>query len=296
MTYVSELQQIIDSLDISLVDFGLELTYDENNEKVPTQAFGEFLTNREQGDWAEQSLISAINDKYESLVAVPYGKNENLIAGDPGFKEFYKKYKKELCEIGKRPDVLIFEAEQYEPYRNMDLTQLSFDEQQDIVPKALAGLEVRSSAYLQKRFTPKEDRPSLTFTPKKEDLLVVKKWIDNFKIPHFYVQVFFDSAYIISFKKILELMATSSTKGRSKKKFYINDELSFVLDKAPKNQFKDTINIFLKNGLKISDNVSSPTLNAHTKELAHGRLLNYISFEKSNIEIIDDFESYIRGY
>ncbi|MHA2659472.1 MAG: AccI family restriction endonuclease, partial [bacterium JZ-2024 1] len=43
--------------------------------KPPTQAFSEFLTNREQGDWAERLVLSAINKVNKDFVAVQYGKS-----------------------------------------------------------------------------------------------------------------------------------------------------------------------------------------------------------------------------
>jgi len=36
----------------------------------PTQAFSEFLTNREQGDWAERLVCTAINKLNKDFVAV----------------------------------------------------------------------------------------------------------------------------------------------------------------------------------------------------------------------------------
>lgn len=294
MKYIDRIEEIIRETEKDLINFNIEIEYDEDNERVPTQAFGEFLTNREQGDWAENSVLKAINKQFEGIIAVPYGKNENLIAGDPGFKEFYKDYKKELSLIGKRPDILIFKKEIFEKYKEKDLTKLTIEEQIEIVPNAIAGIEVRSSAYLSNKYIPKEDRPNLTFTPKIEDFLVVKKWINTFNVPHYYLQVFFDSAFIISYEHILEIIKNSEKKGRNNKKFYINDKFTFLLDNAPKNQFKSTINIFLDSGLKISDNVSFPLLEAKTKELANGRLLNYITFNSSDITLNENFSSYLK--
>lgn len=290
--YQSRINSLIASIDTTLVDFSYKLKYDEN-ERVPTQAFGEFLTNREQGDWAEKSIIKAINNTYDDIVAVQYGKNENIIAGDPGFKSFYKEYKKELVTIGKRPDVLIFSKDIYEKYKGIDFTSLSVEEQLEIIPLALAGLEVRSSAYLESEYIPKDDRPSLTFTPKVEDFLVVKKWIDTFGVPHYYVQVFFDGAFILSYENILEIMSTSQTKGRSSKKYYLEDDLSFLVDRAPKNQFKTTLNFFLPMGEKITNACTFPVLSAKSKKLAGGRILNYITFEESNIELNENLRSYL---
>ena len=76
--------------------------------KPPTMANSEFLTNKEQGDWAEQIVFVAINENSPDYCAVKYGRSESLAAGDPGFDVFYQTYQDELNNIGKRPDLLIF--------------------------------------------------------------------------------------------------------------------------------------------------------------------------------------------
>ena len=121
-----------------------------------------------------------------------------------------------------------------------------------IVPGAKAGLEVRSSAYLTNKLQPKPRRPSLSFTPKVEDLAMVLKWIEKFNIPHYYVQVFFDAIYAIAFEDILTFIKDASLEitGIKNKKIYghMDDMLRFVIEKNPKNQYKETIHIFLKKG------------------------------------------------
>lgn len=75
---------------------------------VPNSASSEFLTNKAQGDWAEQLVISAVNTASSEYVALPYGRSETIAAGDDGFADFYADYQEELNTIGKRPDLLIF--------------------------------------------------------------------------------------------------------------------------------------------------------------------------------------------
>lgn len=74
---------------------------------MPTQASSEFITNKQQGDWAENVIFRAVNDNSRSIVAVRYGKSDDLVAGDVGFEKFYKSYQAELDLIGKRPDLLL---------------------------------------------------------------------------------------------------------------------------------------------------------------------------------------------
>lgn len=103
--------------------------------RAPTMASSEFLTNKQQGDWAEKIVLEAINQYSNKFVAVKYGRSESLSAGDDGFGEFYAEYQRELNEIGKRPDILIFNK----------------GEDEDIY-RAVAAIEVRSSSFLIEKY------------------------------------------------------------------------------------------------------------------------------------------------
>ncbi|MEM5782650.1 MAG: AccI family restriction endonuclease, partial [Candidatus Aenigmatarchaeota archaeon] len=222
-------------------------------------------------------------------VPVKYGRSEKIIAGDPLFKKFYEAYQNELDKIGKRPDILIFNPNDYDIAWGEDISSYSLDDLSPIVKKAVAGFEVRSSAYLTGKFKPKDDKPFLSFTPKIEDLLAVLKWIDIFNVPHYYVQVFFDAIFIIPFKDILILLknAKKVERGRKNKKIigYIKDTPAFVIEKNPKNQFKETIHIFLNNGFILHKGELNPILKASKKELASGRLLHYVTFDGGNVNL-----------
>jgi hypothetical protein len=115
--------------------------------RPPTMASSEFLTNKQQGDWAEEIVFNAINQNYEDYIAVKYGRYESLAAGDPGFEEFYRSYQNELNEIGKRPDLLIFRKQDIS-LNNTD----RIDKDDSSVSKAIAAIEVRSSSFKTKEY------------------------------------------------------------------------------------------------------------------------------------------------
>lgn len=309
----------------------------------PTLASSEFLTNKEQGDWAENLVCTAINQAMPEFLAVKYGRDDSLSAGDEGFDEFYQDYQNELNTIGKKPDILIFHQKDFGE-RTITREDLKKTE---IIQKALAALEVRSSSFSlvkyeesvrkQKemticecikirdsifnitslknslkekmgllydelkvenpdfnnlyfrtpRFSQTENliklkgylkilncnirklhkRDFLSFTPKLEDFPFVNRWIQNFQVPHFYLQVFFDRAYIISFQDILEI---SSNPKLRKKEYFI--------EKDSRNQKKTTVKIDIAKGKKIID-AEIPKHKSIMKELERGRLLFYIKFE-----------------
>ena len=107
----------------------------------PTMANSEFLTNREQGDWAEKIVFNAINEFSEEYFAIEYGRSESIAAGDEGFADFYLEYQEELNSIGKRPDLLVFKISDF-PNRTIDI------ENNEHIKQAVAALEVRSSSFL----------------------------------------------------------------------------------------------------------------------------------------------------
>lgn len=113
--------------------------------RPPTSATSEFLTNKEQGDWAERLVVKAINESAVGYVAVRYGRGDSIAAGDPGFAEFYRNYQEELNTIGKKPDILLFRGGD-EP---KDVKEL---DDPTVVGRAIAAIEVRSSSFLCNKY------------------------------------------------------------------------------------------------------------------------------------------------
>jgi len=112
--------------------------------RPPTMASSMFLTNKEQGEWAEEIVCNAINECSEEYRAVRYGGRGSLSAGDPGFSDYWRLYLDELNAIGKKPDILV--------YRRNDVVG-NFDlEDDEFVQNAAAAIEVRSSSFLAGKY------------------------------------------------------------------------------------------------------------------------------------------------
>lgn len=344
MRYIDRIEQIITNINTALVNFDEERT----RGTAPTQVSSEFLTNKEQGDWAEATLLNGINNNSEKYVAVKYGRDDDIVAGEDGFKKFYDEYQNELDEIGKRPDFLIFEKEDF-PYDELNISQFPREILDELVPKAKCGIEVRSSAFLIDKYESfmnekqefhiqqslklknivlskygeilrKKDeelykiiesistknlhvirfrapswrttteltelaeclkelkrniseinkRTFLSITPKVEDLKVVYNWIKMYNVPHYYVQVFFDKAYGISFEKVLTLIGNPALEGSQ-----------YFIESDVKNQNKTTIKIKSNDEHNILEKVYLPEHFSHMKELGRGRLLFYVKFKNS---------------
>lgn len=278
MSYRDTIRQLSINVPKDIVP---DFTQPRKRGKKPTQASSDFAIHREQGDWAERIILAAINKINKHFVAVQYGKSDKLEAGEAGFGELFDAYQDELEQIGKRPDILIFRLEDYRPNWNFNISNLDKDEQVGVVPRAIAGLEIRSSAFLtegyqlyrqhQTALLGKKKNPSrefLSFTPKVEDLLVVYKWIQFFDVPHYYFQVFFDRVYGISFEQILRVISDPT-----------NRNTKYFIERDTKNQQKSTIKIDVREGVEIAYRVEMPEHRSVMKQLGRGRLLFHVTFE-----------------
>lgn len=333
--YVERISKLIDS-------FPLKIDKDIVMEgRTPSSASSDFLTNKEQGDWAEKLVVKAINEAASEYTAVRYGRGDSIAAGDPGFAEFYARYQEELNTIGKKPDILLFRAGD-EP---KDVKEL---DDPTVVGRAVAAIEVRSSSFLCNKYRARmekrtaeaerrcaelrknileepyasilqkkdsdvldmlqrakastfrsvtfvaaswsssvelrqlsawmkelkanikllQKRDYLSITPKLEDVALVNRWISNFQVPHYYLQVFFDRAYMISFEKILSLCCDSDAEGKS-----------FSIEADNKNQKKVTIKVNIDVGDPVIGKIDMPSHFSAMKELDRGRLLFYVKFD-----------------
>ena len=356
MTYFERIKELTKSFPVEIADFSAP----RDPASMPTQAESNFITNKEQGDWAENLLTRAVNDNSRNYIAIKYGKSDDLVAGDPGFSTFFQEFQTELDTIGKRPDILIFKKEDYREDLGMDISHIDHNLLTEYVKKAIAGIEVRSSAFLLDRYelamqekiqrctvesmairdrillnystllsvpgrenylsmlqgiTPEtlkvvdfrcpswksthdlvqlcaefkslkaalkdiQKRTWLSITPKVEDLKVVYKWIENYNVPHYYFQVFFDKIYAISFENILRTVSDSQNEGSV-----------FSVESDTKNQNKTTIRIRSTYGTQIAARVDEPKHESVRKEMDRGRLLFYIKFHGGTAYLdVDNFK------
>ena len=148
MLYYDKIRELTKGVPVTLVDFAQS----RDIARTPTQASSNFITNKEQGDWAENLVTKAINETSKNFVAIKYGKSDNLVAGEDGFDTFYQDFQTELDTIGKRPDLLIFRKEDFNQNLGFDISQIPHNQITDYVKKAIAGIEVRSSAFLIDRY------------------------------------------------------------------------------------------------------------------------------------------------
>ena len=148
MSYFNRIRDLTKHVPSTLVDFNIP----RDIARTPTQASSNFITNKEQGDWAENLVTRAFNETSNNYVAVKYGKSDDLVAGEEGFDTFYQDFQSELDTIGKRPDLLIFRKTDFNSSLGFDISRVPNSQMTDYVKKAVAGIEVRSSAFLIDRY------------------------------------------------------------------------------------------------------------------------------------------------
>jgi hypothetical protein len=186
MDYFNKIREITKLIPTSIVDF----TEERTRTNPPTQASSNFITNKEQGDWAEDLIFRAINETSKNYVAVRYGKSDDLIAGDKGFDSFYNEFQDELDTIGKRPDLLIFKKDDFQEKLGFDISKIEHTKINEYVKKAIAGLEIRSSAFLiQKYENEMQERANkylnIVFRIKEKIIDEYKDILDDSKKKHY---------------------------------------------------------------------------------------------------------------
>ena len=189
MSYYERIRELTKGVPTTLVDFGLP----RDPARTPTQASSNFITNKEQGDWAENLVTRAINETSKNYVAIKYGKSDNLIAGEDGFDTFYQNFQSELDTIGKRPDLLIFKKSDFDETLGYDISQIPHGQITEYIKRAIAGIEVRSSAFLIDRYEAAMQIRTEKFTQlalqKKDRLLTEYKDILEHPLRQNYIQI-----------------------------------------------------------------------------------------------------------
>lgn len=268
----------IDALIADLTGTSYELPSSRTRGRRPGTAFSDFITHREQGDWAEDVLFRALEAREDTqLTPLRYGRTDDIVAGEPGFAEFFDAYQDELDDIGKRPDLLLVAGDEI-PSAVTSLQGAGARDHVDLVSSAVAAFEIRSSAHLVSRYRSyRSENPSssgrseLSFTPKVEDLRLIGDWIRVFGVPHYYVQVFFDEVHGISFQTILELLVADASGVR--------------LEINRRNQGKSTIHVDLSHGIQLAAITEGPQLSASLRDLPNGRRVVYVQFGGGRAEV-----------
>jgi hypothetical protein len=264
-------------IDERHLSFGGEGRPPARKPTVPTDARSEFLANRAMGDWAERMFSAALHGALPEWRVVQYGSTDRIAAGHPEFKARYLAGLEETRRFGKRPDVLLFPGG---ATVDADLSERSHAHTDSLVKQALAAVEVRSSKYdaltyiavrKQQRDSGKSTgRETPSFTVKVEDLVIVYRWLERYRVPQSYCQVFFDSVFAINF---LDIFATIASGG------------GFTIEAPEKSQQKATIMIPITSGVKIGRATAIPEFAAKQRVTELGRHDAYVVPQGGGFEL-----------
>ncbi len=204
-------------IDERHLSFGGEGQTPVRRPTVPTDARSEFLANRAMGDWAERMLSAALVAAAPEWQVTQYGSTDRIAAGHPEFKAHYLAGIEETRRYGKRPDLLLFPLG---ATIDADLSEVSQAETETLVKGALAAVEVRSSKFEALKYIAfraqqrdsgnRSGRETPSFTVKVEDLVIVYRWLERYRVPQSYCQVFFDSVFAINFLDIFATIGSGS--------------------------------------------------------------------------------------
>jgi hypothetical protein len=177
----------------------------------------DFLMRYEQGQWAENRIIEAIQ-KSGTYWAFPYGRSGIGPSDKEKIEAYWAAYIK-AESTGKRPDILVIRREDYErlgdPEQNFRDTTLATDEElAEYLKVAICGIEAENSLWRAEKmphFGAKKltrlDFIAPTVIVKQEDESELIEWQTAFNIPICVVQVFFDRAYIVKLDFIVEAVS-----------------------------------------------------------------------------------------
>lgn len=183
-------------------------------DRPPVFRGADFVMRFEQGRWSEDRLIEGINSTTE-FRAVPYGRSQ-VGPEEPGrIREYWREY----CAAeanGKRPDILVLHAEDYDYAMRLlgdDPTIVDEETFAPVVARAICGIEAENSLWVAAQMKDFHTSvPLRTKNPKSPNVWVkdqdvpgLRVWMHHHQKPVVVAQVFYDMAIAIELTRVLEL-------------------------------------------------------------------------------------------
>ncbi len=242
---------------------------------IPFPRGGDFLARYDQGFWAER-LVRSYLDKDARRRGIPYGTSRSEPFTD---LETFRKYavNEALLQTWaagqrwKRPDLLSVPRSLLQKIGGNDAWTpdlLLWDNERCriYVESAGSAVEVETSLWQVKRAT-----VPLSFTVKEEDLGALQNWVNSNPAPLYIAQVFYDSAYALTFSKLAYLIGPEAPAER--KVIAIPDRFTE----------KPTFNIPLKEGTFLGE-IPEPDVEGRVFKAPNGRVTVYGRLTGSHIE------------
>lgn len=183
-------------------------------DRPPVFRDADFAMRFAQGRWSEDRLIEGVN-RMANFRALPYGRSEVGPEPRDKIRDYWRRYVAAEPH-GKRPDVLVVRAEDYEwalRVAGNDPTTASDEVLAPVVGRAVCGIEAENSLWVAKEMRDfattvpltRKDPKSPNIWVKDQDAPGLRVWMYHHQKPVVVVQVFYDAAYAMALHDILRL-------------------------------------------------------------------------------------------
>lgn len=260
----------------------------------------DFLMRWSQGRWSEEVVIEAFG-RHHNWKALPFGPS-SVAPEDPKELEMYFE-RLEASGVGKRPDLLIFEANTYESIqavvKRIGIQNIPFTPEQElqfVINKAVCAVEVENSLWVSKAMPhygkgrPSKLDPKLTVflrsqkvptvIVKDEDLKPLRAWQKKWKIPLYIFHVFYDQGFFISFNRALSLVR--------KRIVEVTEQTFFAPGGATTT--KGIYKIWYSLASPLGEIVQQPELRSKVVQDRNGHILPYVHFSGGRLELSAEVE------
>lgn len=245
------------------------------------QRGGDFLQNQLRGRWAEQVVLAMPIDGLKLFAFGPTG------AAMPG-EEDYVSIRRNFDTIsrleGKRPDLIGFRTDDWE---SLDADQrlrierwqtqpLEADDA-ELIRRAAVGIEVKNSTwhYARRRAA---GGGALSITVKQEELEILSRWSQELGVSIIFIQTFFDEAYVMSFKRMREVIAGGER--QSHEDYCIDDDYKLDRQSGAK-EYHHIYTGLVDQKYRCADVTYPDQSEGVVQTLADGNVIPYIKFAPS---------------
>jgi hypothetical protein len=231
----------------------------------------DFLNRSLRGQWAEDAIRDLSGAEF---FLIPFGPSEAAMPGHEDHEATVSTYNLITKIEGKRPDLLMFKREIWDNFTQPEKNIIEGiqsrpldDTSKHLVEHSFCALEVKSSLWMyQKRLDSGGDELSVTL--KDEEIDVFSKWQNAFETAILFAQVFFDSAYCMSFTRMIEDIGG----------------LEAARDKKTR---KSTYRFPLEDKYRFASVAFPDESEGHIEVMADGKVLPYFEHKPATIENVD---------
>ncbi len=290
--YIAKIQMLISKINKNLINFD---EYTNNIKKQSIQINSEYLIKIEENTWAKNTLIKSFNNTshYKATLEdddiIIYNNSNNAVFAikvycAPFIFDKYNTFMLDKKNFYANRALLVKDkilSMHYDLLYNKNKELLKLIEainkdNLDIISfklpnwKTSVELEKVSERIkeLDEAITDRNNIKLLTINITKEDLQYAYNFIKNYNTTYYYVYVFFDKAFIISFERVLELISNSNLEDS---KYFIENINNSII-----------IKIIADDEEVILENIEFPKYTTMVKELENGMIVSYSHLGCSN--------------